>query len=60
MSESGEEEPRAFCPRCGDPMDPPAELRPGEPRDPDRVLCDACYFEGFELVDAPERVEVRV
>jgi len=60
MSETGEEEPRAFCPRCGDPMEPPAEPRPGEPRDPDRVLCDACYFEGFELVDAPERVEVRV
>ena len=67
MSESGEsgesrdpDESRAFCPRCGDPMEPPAEPRPGEPRDPDRVLCDACYFEGFELVDAPDRVEVRV
>jgi nonsense-mediated mRNA decay protein 3 len=41
-------------------MDPPEEPRPGEPRDPDAVLCDACYFEDFDLVDAPERVEVRV
>jgi nonsense-mediated mRNA decay protein 3 len=24
------------------------------------VLCDECYFEDFDLVDAPERLEVRV
>jgi nonsense-mediated mRNA decay protein 3 len=30
------------------------------PRDRDAVLCDACYFEDFDLVDAPERIEVRV
>ena len=24
------------------------------------MLCDECYFEEFELVDAPERIEVRV
>lgn len=23
-------------------------------------LCDDCYFEGFDLVDAPDRVEIRV
>jgi len=41
-------------------MDPPEEPRPGEPRDPDSMLCDECYFEGFEFVDAPDRIEVRV
>jgi nonsense-mediated mRNA decay protein 3 len=49
-----------FCPRCGDPMSAPAEPRPGEPRDRDAVLCDECYFADFDLVDAPERLEVRV
>ena len=67
MSES-----REFCPRCGEPID--REPRPGDSgatgdpatpdgrpsRDPDRVLCDACYFDQFDLVDAPDRVEVRV
>jgi len=37
-----------------------SEPRPGEPRDPDRVLCDDCYFEAFDLVDAPDRIEVQV
>ncbi|MFB6184733.1 MAG: 60S ribosomal export protein NMD3 [Haloarculaceae archaeon] len=55
MSRSG-----AFCPRCGEEIADRSEPRPGEPRDPDRVLCDACYFEEFDLVDAPERIEVRV
>jgi nonsense-mediated mRNA decay protein 3 len=41
-------------------MAPPEEPRPGEPRDPDAVLCDACYLAEFDLVDAPDRVEVRV
>jgi len=53
-------ESRQFCPRCGDPVPDRPEPRPGEPRDPDRVLCDPCYFERFDLVDAPDRVEVRV
>ncbi|ELY46752.1 60S ribosomal export protein NMD3 [Natronorubrum sulfidifaciens] len=62
MSES-----RAFCPRCGDPVpdrsaseaddesavDP---LRPGA----EVELCDACYFEDFDFVDAPDRIDVRV
>jgi nonsense-mediated mRNA decay protein 3 len=30
------------------------------PRDRDAVLCDECYFEDFDLVDAPERIKVRV
>jgi len=58
MSRSGE-----FCPRCGDPIerDPAVALPEGaSARDPDSVLCDACYFEEFDLVDAPEQVQVRV
>src|SRR6056297_2297285 len=53
MSES-----REFCPRCGDPVAERAEPRPGEPRDSDAVLCDGCYFEDFDLIDAPDRVQV--
>jgi nonsense-mediated mRNA decay protein 3 len=55
MSRSG-----AFCPRCGDPIER------AEPRDHPEAegdaspLCDACYFEEFDLVDAPDRIEVRV
>ncbi len=66
MSES-----RAFCPRCGEPVadrsargddhedgaagasDP---LRPGAEVD----LCDSCYFDDFDFVDAPDRIDVRV
>ena len=51
---------RDFCPRCGDPVPERTEPLPGEPRERDRVLCDACYFADFELVDAPDRVEVTV
>ncbi|GAB3314883.1 60S ribosomal export protein NMD3 [Haloplanus salinarum] len=53
-------ESREFCPRCGDPVPTRTEPLPGEPRDRDRRLCDACYFEDFDLVDAPERIEVLV
>ncbi|MDQ2055423.1 60S ribosomal export protein NMD3 [Halobellus sp. H-GB7] len=49
-----------FCPRCGDPVSERSEPLPGEPRERDAVLCDDCYFEDFDLVDAPERIEVRV
>ncbi|MBX0322726.1 hypothetical protein EGH21_06750 [Halomicroarcula sp. F13] len=58
MSRSG-----AFCPRCGDEMAEPPEDRPdlpGAQRDSERVLCDACYFDEFDLVDAPEEIQVRV
>ena len=57
-----------FCPRCGDAIERPPEVdlpagregHDGGPTDPDAVLCDECYFESFDLVDAPERIEVRV
>ena len=55
MSES-----RDFCPRCGDPVGERAEPLPGRPRTRDRKLCDDCYFEDFDLVDAPDRIEVLV
>jgi len=51
---------REFCPRCGDPISPRDEPLPGRPRGRDAALCDECYFEDFDLVDAPERVEVTV
>ncbi|MDR9429800.1 MAG: 60S ribosomal export protein NMD3 [Natronomonas sp.] len=55
-SRSGE-----FCPRCGDEIERAPEVDlPGGPRDPDAVLCDGCYFESFDLVDAPDRIEIRV
>jgi nonsense-mediated mRNA decay protein 3 len=55
-SRSGE-----FCPRCGDEVErPPDASLPGGPRDPDAVLCDDCYFDSFDLVDAPERIEIQV
>jgi nonsense-mediated mRNA decay protein 3 len=45
---------RQFCPRCGDPVE-------GEPEAGGRTpLCADCYFEEFDLVDAPERIEVLV
>ena len=63
MSDSG-----AFCPNCGDPV--PDEVgraaRPGSDGAVNRTgrredaLCDACYFDRFDLVDAPEQVQVRV
>jgi len=55
MSRSG-----AFCPRCGDEIPEAPGDRPGEPRHPGSPLCDACYFDEFDLVDAPETIEVRV
>ncbi|WP_248895739.1 60S ribosomal export protein NMD3 [Haloplanus halobius] len=57
MSDS---ESREFCPRCGDPRPVRDEPLPGAPRDRDRLLCDACYFEDFDMVDAPDRIEVLV
>jgi nonsense-mediated mRNA decay protein 3 len=57
MSDS---ESREFCPRCGEAVPRRAEPLPGAPRDRDRRLCDACYFDDFDLVDAPDRIEVLV
>ncbi|WP_254823907.1 60S ribosomal export protein NMD3 [Haloglomus halophilum] len=61
MSDSEERGERGFCPRCGDAIErPPGVDLPGSPSARDAVLCDACYFEDFDLVDAPDRVEVQV
>lgn len=50
---------RGFCPDCGAAVPEDAERgRAGTRRE--RALCDACYFDRFDLVDAPERVEVTV
>jgi len=57
MSDS---ESREFCPRCGDPVPARAEPLPGAPRDRDARLCDACYFDDYEMIDAPDRIEVLV
>ena len=54
-SSSGE-----FCPRCGDPVEPRAEPLPGDPSGRQATLCDACYFADFDLVDAPETLDVRI
>ncbi|MFC6837384.1 60S ribosomal export protein NMD3 [Halomarina ordinaria] len=51
---------REFCPRCGDPVDPRDGPRVGDPAGRRAQLCDACYFEDFELVSAPEELTVRV
>jgi nonsense-mediated mRNA decay protein 3 len=49
---------RSFCPRCGEAMSDAAASDPlGKS---DVGVCDDCYFDQFELVDAPERIEVRV
>jgi nonsense-mediated mRNA decay protein 3 len=51
MSRSGE-----FCPRCGETV----EERVSGPTARDRALCTDCYLDEYDLVDAPERVEVQV
>ncbi|MFD1646515.1 60S ribosomal export protein NMD3 [Haloarchaeobius litoreus] len=49
---------RSFCPRCGEAM---SEAAASDPLGKSDVgVCDDCYFDQFELVDAPERIEVRV
>jgi nonsense-mediated mRNA decay protein 3 len=54
----------AFCPRCGAAVD--ADERPGSAAAtpgaaaPGPGLCADCYFQSFEFVDAPDRVEVSV
>ena len=52
MSRSG-----AFCPQCGDPIERDA-THPAE--GVDDPICDECYLSEYDLVDAPDRVEVRV
>lgn len=58
MSES--RDARDFCPECGDTVQSRSEPLPGAPRDRDRLLCDDCYFQKFDLVDAPDRIQVQV
>ncbi|MFB6198157.1 MAG: 60S ribosomal export protein NMD3, partial [Halobacteriaceae archaeon] len=50
---------REFCPECGTPTS----------REPDRdmagtrqeqLLCDSCYFDRFDLIDAPEQVQLPI
>lgn len=64
-------ESRDFCPNCGDPIETDVADRdplPEEAETPEAVglsankqaLCDSCYFERFDLVDAPDRIEVMV
>ncbi|USZ69627.1 NMD3-related protein [Halorussus salilacus] len=58
-------ETREFCPNCGDPIENDPAERPVVPdaagmRGKEQKLCDACYFDRFDLVDAPDRIEVRV
>lgn len=63
-------ESREFCPNCGDPVErrsdgraalvTDAPLSNGGRLGRDAALCDACYFDRFELVDAPDRIEVMV
>jgi nonsense-mediated mRNA decay protein 3 len=43
-----------FCPRCGDPVDPDVAAAT------ERGLCADCYLADFELLSAPEPVEVTV
>jgi len=50
MSRSGE-----FCPRCGEHVER-SRQRDGR----DDALCDACYIDEYDLVDAPDRIQVRV
>lgn len=59
MSESG-----GFCPSCGAAIEPDrAAVSPrpdlaGATRRRQAALCDACYFDRFDLVEAPDRFEV--
>jgi nonsense-mediated mRNA decay protein 3 len=50
MSRSGQ-----FCPRCGETL-----VRERDPEGTESGLCDACYLDQYDLVDAPDRVEIQV
>jgi len=52
-------ERRQFCPECGDPFE--AEQATPKPRTRrEESLCTDCCLERFELIDAPDRVEIQV
>lgn len=50
---------RAFCPRCGAAVAHRSGAK-DDPLDQEARLCDDCYLGNFDLVDAPDRVEVAV
>jgi nonsense-mediated mRNA decay protein 3 len=50
----------AFCPQCGDSVEPREEPLPGNPSGRRARLCDECYFADFDLVDAPDELTVRI
>lgn len=52
-------EAAAVCPSCGADVPPDADRGQAGTRR-ERALCDACYFERFDLVDAPEKIEITV
>jgi len=54
-----------FCPECGatvavDPTERDLPEHAGRTRRRERALCDSCYLERFDLVSAPDRIEVQV
>ena len=58
MSES-----RAFCPRCGDPVERGAganEATAGPTTNGRAPICDECFFAEFDLVEFPDRIQVPV
>ncbi len=48
----------AFCPRCGKTIERRASVPEQTARD--TSLCDSCYLEEYDLIDAPERIQVSV
>jgi nonsense-mediated mRNA decay protein 3 len=49
-----------FCPRCGDSIEPREEPLPGNPSGRRDRLCDECYLDDFDLVDAPDELVVHI
>jgi nonsense-mediated mRNA decay protein 3 len=47
---------QAICPRCGDAIEHPQR----DPTGSGAELCVPCYFEEFDLLSAPERIEMGV
>jgi len=46
-----------FCPRCGDPVSSSGD---GGVTRRERALCDDCYFDDFDLVEAPDKLHILV
>ena len=52
---------RTFCPRCGEPVVETGRAARPDATTPGRAEhCDECYFEEFELVAVPDRIDVSV